>query len=59
MVGAGALAVGGIVALPIPGLHNMGLACLASSVAVGKTTPSKTATLTKYVCRECGFKWEI
>ena len=58
-LGAGALAVGGMVTLPLPGLHYVGLACLFGAGTVGKGIPSKETILRyKYKCLECGNKWE-
>lgn len=57
-IGAGALAIGGIITLPIPGLHYVGLGCLFGATAVEKSTPSKrTVYVNKYKCLDCGNRW--
>lgn len=58
-VGAGALAVGGMIALPIPGLRYVGLGCFGGAMTLVKgRSPKQTTRTYKCVCSACGHKWE-
>lgn len=58
MFGAGLLGIFGIIALPVPGLHGVGIGCLAGASCIGKASKGYTEkSIITHTCTNCGHVW--
>ncbi len=58
MFGAGLLGIFGIIALPVPGLHGIGIVCLACASCMGKASNGYTEKrIITHTCSNCGHVW--